>query len=477
MKKLLISAMVLGVIAMVAAAVRTTEATATVSVVDIYGAPLHDGDLISANQNAGDPDIFIIKIKPFDGYNGVKRLFLNPAIFGMYAHLGGFERVRQVSFAIRESFVTSGLFRNCESSDQKVWATEVTGEDDGILHHVQMTGDQAVSEDAHFFDKVFCINNREDAFYVRSIYPYTHLAEVPRYYRGPLGCMVRPPCLDSEPSCLMPEPSSGWCPTPTPTPTYAPSPQPMIISRPSCAIPPWCLGVTTYCATQQLPSGIGFCQKASTYNIGSAVGVAGASLTTNGENATLIASLTMPQCYALRDAFLTWQTTALNLDIDQRYDGSLCNITPSPTTLTYALSTRGLPAGTYTIYTNGFTNRIGTFTITSTSDTPIVGDPISVPVTITSVVPHLSATNVNVYAVDISGTLPNLCATLEPGSTVTQSGNTINFNIYASQPGNVSCAQALQPFTLTRDLHAGPVMPSGTYNVTINGQYWATVTK
>lgn len=215
MKKLLIVALVCS--AIIEALAPRADAAAT-NPVDINGAALHDGDLISANQSAGDPDIFIIKIKPFDGYNGAKRLFLNPAIFGMYAHLGGFERVRQVSFQVRESFVTSGLFRNCESNDQKVWATEVTGEDDGILHHVEMTGNQAVSEDAHFFDKVFCINNREDAFYVRSIYPYTHLSEVPRYYRGPRGCMVRPLCLDSEPRCLMPEPSSGWCPSPTPTP-------------------------------------------------------------------------------------------------------------------------------------------------------------------------------------------------------------------------------------------------------------------
>src|SRR5688572_15059520 len=105
------------------------------------GVQLNDGDLISASQY-GDPDIFIIKFAtdPRDPAVrwGFKRLFLNPAIFDMYGHLGGFHRVRQVTPAVRDSFETTGLFRNCETGDQRIWAIEVTGEDDGILHHVQM---------------------------------------------------------------------------------------------------------------------------------------------------------------------------------------------------------------------------------------------------------------------------------------------------------------------------------------------------
>jgi hypothetical protein len=93
---------------------------------------------------------------------------------------------------------------------------EVTGEDEGILHHVQMTGAQAAAEDARFFDKVFCINTREDNFYARSIHPYMRLADVPRYDRP--TCRPRPACLDSEPRCLLAEPAEGWCPRPTPPP-------------------------------------------------------------------------------------------------------------------------------------------------------------------------------------------------------------------------------------------------------------------
>ncbi|MCC6934751.1 MAG: hypothetical protein IT406_03650 [Candidatus Yanofskybacteria bacterium] len=225
MKKLLLVGLMLGIASIVTIAVHPAAAVPPATV-DIFGTPLHDGDLISANQSAGDPDIFIIKLKGFTGYatpganygdyNGFKRLFLNPAIFSMYGHLGGYAKVHQVTAAVRDSFVTSGLFRNCETNEQKVWATEVTGEDNGVLHHVQMTGDQASAEDGRFFDKVFCINSREDDYYPKSITPYTRIADIPQYFRR--ACQVRPVCLDATPSCSIPEPVEGWCPGTTPTP-------------------------------------------------------------------------------------------------------------------------------------------------------------------------------------------------------------------------------------------------------------------
>lgn len=159
---------------------------------DLYGSPLRDGDLISAGASANDPDIFIIKLLTHNSdqrsneVHGYKRLFLNPAIFSMYAHLGGFSNVRPVSTATRDSFGTSGLFRNCETGDQAVLATEVTGEDSGILHHVQMSGEQAFAEDRYFFSKVFCINSREQAFYPLSANPYTRLSDIPNYNRTPI---------------------------------------------------------------------------------------------------------------------------------------------------------------------------------------------------------------------------------------------------------------------------------------------------
>lgn len=189
---------------------------------DANGNPLWDGDLISANRY-GDPDIYIIKISPHDPYAGYKRLFLNPAIFSFYGHLGGFANVRPVTPQVRDLFQTSGLFRNCETGDQKVWATELTGEDTGVFHHVQLSGDAAVAEDPYFFRKVFCINTREENFYAKSIHEYVHLNEVPSYERK--TCLPRPACLDATagPRCLPPEPLEGWCP-PTPTPTPLPTP-------------------------------------------------------------------------------------------------------------------------------------------------------------------------------------------------------------------------------------------------------------
>lgn len=226
MKKYLLPAGIVAIIALAAVAVRPASAL-PVAPTDIYGKYLNDGDLVSANQSAGDPDIFIIKLKPHTNaygwanndpgdFNGFKRLFLNPAIFNMYGHLGGFSHVRQVTAAVRDSFVTSGLFRNCETNDRRVWGTEITGEDNGILHHVQISGEQAAAEDVHFFDKVFCINSREDNFYPKSVTPYYRIADIPQYFRR--ACIVRPACLDSNPRCLPPEPVEGWCPRPYPTP-------------------------------------------------------------------------------------------------------------------------------------------------------------------------------------------------------------------------------------------------------------------
>lgn len=186
-----------GVVALIlCASVFSSSARAVVSPfaavpTDINGTSLKEGDLISVGVNAGDPDIFIVKLLTNNAdqrspeVNGYKRLFLNPAIFAMYAHLGGFANVHTVTPAVRDSFETSGIFRNCETGDQAVWATEVTGEDMGILHHVQLSGDEAVQQDRYFFSKVFCINSREEAFYPKSIEPYLRLSDIPPYNRAP----------------------------------------------------------------------------------------------------------------------------------------------------------------------------------------------------------------------------------------------------------------------------------------------------
>ncbi len=136
---------------------------------------LKEGDMISA-QDSSDPDIYIVN------EFGYKRLFLNPAIFGFYDHLGGFWNVKNVTATERDSMPTSSLFRNCETNDPKVYGIEVTGEDTGILHWVNTSGSQAVSDDPNFFKKVFCINSAEFNWYSQGS-AYTSVSQVPAYSR------------------------------------------------------------------------------------------------------------------------------------------------------------------------------------------------------------------------------------------------------------------------------------------------------
>src|SRR3989344_3310447 len=84
-----------------------------------YG--LKEGDTVSA-AGSDDPDVYIVNDW------GYKRLFLNPVIFGFYGHLGGFTNVKNTQSSTRDTLVTSGLFRNCEADDQRVFGVETTGE-------------------------------------------------------------------------------------------------------------------------------------------------------------------------------------------------------------------------------------------------------------------------------------------------------------------------------------------------------------
>jgi hypothetical protein len=141
---------------------------------------LKEGDTISA-ASLGDPDIYIANAF------GYRRLFLNPIIFSFYGHLGGFKNVKPINAVVKQKLVTSGLFRNCETnlagqSDQKVYGVEINGEDTGILHWINTTGAQAVTDDPDFFKKVFCINTNEFNWYPKGS-DYTSVTQVPNYSR------------------------------------------------------------------------------------------------------------------------------------------------------------------------------------------------------------------------------------------------------------------------------------------------------
>jgi len=134
---------------------------------------IREGDVIRSSEN-NDPDIYIVN------EYGYKRLFVNPVIFNFYGHLGGFQSVKSVNKQTRDFFKTSSLFRNCENNDTKVYALELTSEDDGVLHWVNINGSSVANEDPEFFKKVFCINNNEFGWYKIGS-NYTALDQVPDY--------------------------------------------------------------------------------------------------------------------------------------------------------------------------------------------------------------------------------------------------------------------------------------------------------
>ena len=154
----------------------TTKPTpASKGFVSLAALSLKEGDTVSA-AGSSDPDIYIANI------HGYKRLFLNPVIFNFYGHLGGFGKVKRIVSATRDTLVTSGLYRNCETNDPKVYGVETTGEDTGKLHWVNTSGTQAVADDANFFKKVFCINTNEFNWYSKGA-DYTSVNQVPDYSR------------------------------------------------------------------------------------------------------------------------------------------------------------------------------------------------------------------------------------------------------------------------------------------------------
>src|SRR3989344_1723449 len=136
---------------------------------------LSEGNTISA-INSDDPDIYIVNDW------GYKRLFLNPAIFNFYGHLGGFAKVKNIPSSTKAVLVTSGLFRNCETDDSKVYGLETTGEDTGMLHWINTSGTQSVADNPDFFKKVFCVNTKEFNWYSKGS-DYTSVSQVPDYSR------------------------------------------------------------------------------------------------------------------------------------------------------------------------------------------------------------------------------------------------------------------------------------------------------
>lgn len=179
--------------------------TITLTRPEVFG--LREGDIIGA---FGDVDIFIVN------QYGFKRLFLNEKIFALYGHLR-YENVLHVPASTRDTFFTSNIYRNCETQDERIWFMEQRTADVGVLHHVAMTGEQAVAQDPNFFKRVFCINSKEETLYIHSAYDYISLAQIPDY---------KPLIISTPTPTPRPSPTPTISPTPTTSPTGSTSPTP-----------------------------------------------------------------------------------------------------------------------------------------------------------------------------------------------------------------------------------------------------------
>ena len=114
---------------------------------------LKEGDLIRAE---GDFDIFIIN------QHGYKRLFLNPAIFNMYGHLGSWGNVITVTPQTRDAFITSNHYRHI--NEDKVYHMEASGEDTGTLQWINMTAENFLAQGGTG-NGIFTINKSELDWY------------------------------------------------------------------------------------------------------------------------------------------------------------------------------------------------------------------------------------------------------------------------------------------------------------------------
>ncbi len=120
---------------------------------------LKEGDFIRAE---GDNDIYIVN--DF----GYKRLVLSPKICLQYGHLGArgcFSAVKIVPPSVRDAFKTSWYFSNGETNDGKVYFLEQTGEDEAVLHHLDISGNDFASQGGNF-KSVFIFNTREQNAYL-----------------------------------------------------------------------------------------------------------------------------------------------------------------------------------------------------------------------------------------------------------------------------------------------------------------------
>ena len=134
------------------------ETTGTVSLVDVDGVALVDGDLVTT------ADSFDIYIASFVGEKRFKRLILNPEIFNSYGHLS-WGNVKTVSQAVQDVFTLSDLVIevNADGSvaDEKVYkVSSALDADVGQKQWLNMTAAQFELE-GYDWDAIAKINHTE----------------------------------------------------------------------------------------------------------------------------------------------------------------------------------------------------------------------------------------------------------------------------------------------------------------------------
>lgn len=127
---------------------------------------LGEGSIISSYTYNQDPDMYIIN--DF----GYKRLLLHHQIFSFYKHLKPSEII-QVLPSIKDEFITSNYYKRCEKDDNNIYTLILSGEDAAMLHPLNATADAISEEEPDFFEKVFCVNEKEFEWYQKgSVYDY-----------------------------------------------------------------------------------------------------------------------------------------------------------------------------------------------------------------------------------------------------------------------------------------------------------------
>lgn len=117
---------------------------------------LSDGDVV---KTADNPDVYIVTMSPHGGYQGWKRLLLNPEVFNLYGHLS-WSKIKTVNQATMDVYHTSPLIQG--ENDPMVYELRPNG-DVGTRHHV--VDEAAFLAKGYMWGQIARVNNKERDIY------------------------------------------------------------------------------------------------------------------------------------------------------------------------------------------------------------------------------------------------------------------------------------------------------------------------